>query len=209
MALFRTYKPKSSGDASGDWGDCPFYPTETTLANEEDFPSCPVDATEFNAAEPRSLRRNTKGYPLSFVTEVDENGVEDPCSIDDDRVRFCYRHRLCGICGEPLAPGKLMCFIGMIDSVQKALFYDPAMHPECAQYATTVCPVLANQRWKPVGRQAQVGRHRPQAYYLYYTYTYKWLRFRRFLRFSKRYRTYVTCKAGPPVKIERRFDRAH
>lgn len=168
----------------------------------------PRHSDGFDTAEPRSLRRNAKGYPLSFVTEVDENGIEDPCSLDDNRVHFCYRHRLCGICGEPLPPGELMCFIGMSKNMKTRLFYDPPMHPACAHYATTVCPVLANLKWRPVGRQAHVGRPRPQAFYLDYTYSHKWERFRRPLRRGE-HRKLAVCRAGDPIRIERRFDHAH
>ena len=187
---------------------CPVQLSDETLAAEANFPLSPVAPDTVECQEPRSLRRNARGYPISFVTTVDEMGVENPCDIADDRVHFAYRHHLCGVCGEPLPPGEPVCLIATTPrAIRTRLFHDPPMHPNCARYAFTVCPFLANPKWKPLGRPQVSGRDRPEAQYLYWTYSYNWQRIRRLFR-RGRYRKDFVLKAGPPIRIERRLDRA-
>jgi hypothetical protein len=52
--------------------------------------------------------------------------------------------RLCGICGERIV-GDLF-FIAGEKSIESGLFFDPAMHEECAKYSFQVCPFLAGKK---------------------------------------------------------------
>ena len=199
----------ATGDAAreGAGGTCQL--SDETRATEASFPTPPQPPETVTCEEPRSLRRNSRGYPLSFVTTVDELGVENPCDIDNPRVHFAYRHRLCGICGEPLPPGEPVCLIATTArAIRTRLFHDPPMHPNCARYAFTVCPFLANPHWKPLARPRVSGRNRPEAQYIYWTDSFKWQRIRRLFRRGL-YRKLYVLKAGPPLRIERRLDRAN
>ena len=179
--------------------------SEQASLEEVTFPVRVERPEILDATDPRSLRRNQRGYPMAYTTWVDENGVEDPCLNEWRRIAFACRYRLCGICGEPLPPGELLCFVGDAEQMRNGLFYDPAMHPNCARFAFVKCPFLANRAWKPMGSRVS-RRVRPECMYIYWTNDFKrqWLRplFRR-----GEYRWLRVIKAGEAVRIERRTDR--
>jgi hypothetical protein len=95
--------------------------------------------------------RDRRGYPITFVTLVDKDGVPDFRTVDQERLAKCIRNRLCGMCGERL--GKHIHFVGGPLCVENGLFIDPPMHRECAVYALKTCPHLASSK----GRFAPVG----------------------------------------------------
>jgi hypothetical protein len=92
------------------------------------------------AARPHDRRR---GIPIPFVNETRDGGV-DFAAIQADQVLRCARERLCGTCGQPL--GWWVAFLGGPESAAQRAYLDPAMHPDCAESALTLCPHIARQQ---------------------------------------------------------------
>jgi hypothetical protein len=91
---------------------------------------------------PRLARRPLcpkRKLPIPFVQTVNEDGTADFTAIRDDLSALCGVERLCGLCGEPQEPGR-MVFLGGPGSVMSRWFTDPPMHPECALDALSLCP---------------------------------------------------------------------
>lgn len=105
-------------------------------------------------ARPRDARR---GVPIPWVQYVDAAGEPDFRIIDEEKKLACYHRRLCGLCGRPL--DYWIVFIGGPLSVKNRLFADPAMHPECADYAIAVCPYLVHSRARYSQRPLPEGAH--------------------------------------------------
>lgn len=83
-----------------------------------------------------------RGHRVPYVVPYQRGQVGRPAFEAVDPVKWarCVEERLCGICGESL--GYWLVFIGGPVSVENRLFMDPAMHPECADYALEACPYL-------------------------------------------------------------------
>lgn len=116
--------------------------------------------------------------PVPFTT-VMIDGVPDFRVSDPDRVLACYTRRLCGVCGKPLP--YWISFIGGPLAITNRLFFDPAMHSECARYALAVCPFLAfrntgfSSRPIPEGSAAdpRSSGARPDLFGLYETWSFE------------------------------------
>ncbi|MFF3228874.1 hypothetical protein ACFYV7_39200 [Nocardia suismassiliense] len=57
--------------------------------------------------------------------------------------RRVWRHKLCQICGQPLTDW-VVVYLRPVD-YRRALALEPGMHPECAYYSASACPVLAGR----------------------------------------------------------------
>jgi hypothetical protein len=56
----------------------------------------------------------------------------------------CWERGLCQVCGQPVAaPAVLLCGPAQLASL---LFDEPPVHPECAVYVATACPMVAGER---------------------------------------------------------------
>lgn len=105
-----------------------------------DIKGCPVVLPSRITRLPRD-RRN---YPVPYVTMIDPvTGQPDYRVLDLQRQIQCITSKLCGICGDKL--GKFKAFIGGPKSGQTRIFSDPAMHRDCAEYASQVCPFITKQ----------------------------------------------------------------
>lgn len=87
-----------------------------------------------------------KGYPIPFTTFMREDEgapiqVPDFKITDTAKWAMCVNQKLCAICGQKL--DYWMWFIGGPLSRDNRLFFDMAMHEECAKYAAATCPYLA------------------------------------------------------------------
>lgn len=97
------------------------------------------------AARPRDVR----GFPITFVTLIQQDGKPDFTTIDGEKIVRCLREALCGLCGKgwPNKSGRkddhLLAFIGGPKAIEHRNFLDPPMHVECAEYAMKVCPHIA------------------------------------------------------------------
>jgi hypothetical protein len=148
---------------------------------------CDIDSVPMPpriAARPRT----DKGIPVPYVNHVYADGVPDLRVLSAERVNECVDKKLCGICGQAL--GSEVVFVGGEVSCQNRYFADPAMHEECARYATKVCPYLACQNYhhsksvksdekctllvaNPLAPPA--GSKRPEKMGLYFTTGFKWV----------------------------------
>lgn len=91
-----------------------------------------------------ALLRDKRGYPIPYTTYVDRDGVPDFRVLDAERRFDCYKERLCGVCGTVM--GYWIIFIGGPACEKSRCFLDPPMHPDCADFALSVCPHLINAR---------------------------------------------------------------
>lgn len=89
--------------------------------------------------------REARGYPVPFVNHVYANGTPDLRILDQRKVNRCVEERRCAICGEKL--DETVVFVGGPACLDNRFFADPAMHADCADYATKVCPFLACQNF--------------------------------------------------------------
>ena len=93
---------------------------------------------------PKRLRGRPRvgGLPVPFANQVGPDGRADFRTLDGERRQACLDRNLCGLCGQQL--GRPVVLIGSPADVELCLFFDPAMHEECALYAVAACPYLAN-----------------------------------------------------------------
>src|ERR1700686_4558366 len=82
-------------------------------------------------------------FPIPFTTFVHE-GKPDFRVTDTLRWQECAHENLCAICGIVL--GEYSYFIGGNRTLRYKMFYDPAMHEPCAEFASKVCPFLNGNR---------------------------------------------------------------
>lgn len=107
---------------------------------------------------PERLRRRPqfKGYPVPYIVLIRPDGTPDFRVANEERRDEVIGRRLCHLCGEPL--GWWIAFIGGPSAIAQRLFYDPAMHPECARYAVVACPFLRGDTdYAPVDQVAAVN----------------------------------------------------
>ena len=93
------------------------------------------------AARPRDPR----GFPITFVTLIQQDGTADFTTIDGQKILRCVNERLCGLCGVGFWDDEtnIVAFIGGPLSCEHRNFLDPPMHVACAEYAMQVCPHIA------------------------------------------------------------------
>ena len=64
-------------------------------------------------------------------------------AIDQQRATTALRQRLCGVCGQALHD-RLVLLMRLSD-LPRHRTNEPPLHPWCAAYSTTACPMLAGQ----------------------------------------------------------------
>lgn len=84
-----------------------------------------------------------RGMPVPFTTFVGEGGVPDFKITDITKWFACVNLRdpLCSICGQALE--HWAWYIGGPQQLKDQVYFDPAMHEECARYAAATCPFIA------------------------------------------------------------------
>ena len=126
------------------------------------------------------------GLPIPYATFIGHDGLPDFKVVDEKLRRRCMTMELCALCGKPLTK-RLIVLIGGPKCVQSRTFFDPALHQECAIYATKVCPYLSDANWeyaKQAPRHLEEGQsvikihenidnRRPARIALYYCRSYE------------------------------------
>ena len=129
--------------------------------------------------------KDNRGYPITFVTLIQEDGTPDFTTIDGQKIVRCITEQRCGMCGVEFfgTPDEqdtnIVAFIGGPLSIENQNFLDPPMHVECAVYAMKVCPHIAidtSRYSKPKegeGRELFQGVHpdRPEKFGIYLLHT--------------------------------------
>lgn len=94
-------------------------------------------------AVPVTLRHRptVAGLVVPWITIQLPDGRYRFGAIDADRLRAALRDRLCQICGEPMS--RPFVFAMRDVDLRRLIAPEPAMHPECARYTATACPMLA------------------------------------------------------------------
>jgi hypothetical protein len=86
-------------------------------------------------------------FPIPYVTHVREDGRPDFRVHDNRRREECAAAGLCQLCGTKMED--VICFVGFLKSVERAVFGEPPMHEACLEWAWSVCPFLAGGSWRP------------------------------------------------------------
>lgn len=94
----------------------------------------------------KNLPRDHRGWPITFTSILLADGRYDFTTVDPVKWATCAKNRLCGLCGKPLLRRKW--FIGGPKCMTFRVFFDLAMHEECARYALLVCPYLATPNYR-------------------------------------------------------------
>ena len=89
----------------------------------------------------QTLAVDARGYRIPYTATVGTDGKPDFRVVDTVKSRRCIVYRLCAVCGQPM--GEQIAFVGGPRTMKNHLFFDTAMHEECAVYALQVCPFLA------------------------------------------------------------------
>ncbi|MFF9171850.1 MULTISPECIES: cell envelope biogenesis protein OmpA [unclassified Streptomyces] len=88
----------------------------------------------------RCARRPLSGGLVVPYVSLIHGGHAAFGSLDADRARTAFLHRLCQICGERL---DARCFLIVRPAdVSRGCSPEPALHPECLPYAAAHCPML-------------------------------------------------------------------
>ena len=92
----------------------------------------------------RDNDRDRRGLPIPFVVYRDIHGVPHFSINNVAAVDQVLDHRLCGLCGKPLAPREIWLIGGPGSTfLEDGMYIDPFMHEACGRYAIEVCPFLA------------------------------------------------------------------
>lgn len=105
--------------------------------------------------------KDDRGFPITFVTLIQEDGTPDFTTIDARQILRCIVEKSCGMCGVALPVASVetlptglghdvrtrsygaVAFIGGPLAIENKNFLDPPMHVSCAEYAMRVCPHIA------------------------------------------------------------------
>jgi hypothetical protein len=108
-------------------------------------PPASAEAGEWPAALAGLPICPVRKLPVPFSAERGEGGRAVFTALDPEHKELIIRHRLCGVCGQPL--GYWFVFLGDETSTEPGGFYvDPPMHEDCAVAAIKVCPFIQQER---------------------------------------------------------------
>ncbi|MCX4481821.1 hypothetical protein OOK44_36200 [Streptomyces cellulosae] len=95
-------------------------------------------------AQIAALPKDRRGYPITFVTAIGDDGTPDFTELDGPRRAQAIVEQLCGICGQAIP--LIRAVIGGLQVVESHLTLDPPMCVGCAVFAATHaaagCPFL-------------------------------------------------------------------
>ena len=117
-----------------------------------------------------------KGFPIPFTTLIKPDGDPDFRVTDQERWALCVTKGLCGLCGQPLVYWQ--AFIGGEKCKESHLFFDPAMHVECAEFAAKACPFIVGCKGYSIKTDQDstadrlISSERPEHMYLFKTRGY-------------------------------------
>ncbi|MEU0108484.1 hypothetical protein ABZ313_24420 [Streptomyces sp. NPDC006251] len=133
-----------------------------------------------------ALPRDRRGYPITFVTAIGDDGVPDFSTLDGPRRARAIVEQLCGICGRQLP--LIRAVIGGLQVVESHLTVDPPMCLECAMVAATHaaagCPFLLspNARYRKTSTDGPtspvIAEERPSTFFLARTFAHEAVRTR-------------------------------
>lgn len=83
------------------------------------------------------------GFLVPFI-KLWAGDKPDIRAVNMEHCARCLRDKLCAICGRRL--GEYCYFIGGLLSKKNRLFVDPAMHKQCAEFASNVRPFVSGQK---------------------------------------------------------------
>lgn len=122
---------------------------QTTLERGNIMNDKPIDDLVIEAVERRGripgrleTRPRFRGLPIPVTIWINpETGEPDFKVLEVTVHRRIVREKRCGLCGQKLM--RKMYFVGGTRCLENRLFYDAAMHRECALYAVVTCPFIA------------------------------------------------------------------
>jgi hypothetical protein len=91
------------------------------------------------------LPRDGRGYPITYSSLHLPDGRIDFTTSDPYKWTRAAHGRFCALCGRPLDHEKW--FIGGPKCMLFRIFFDLAMHEDCARYSFKVCPYLAMPKY--------------------------------------------------------------
>jgi hypothetical protein len=83
------------------------------------------------------------GLVVPWLTGLTSDGRHRFGTIDADRLHLAHHNGLCQICGDRL--NSRIVFAMRIGDIRRLISPEPGMHPECAAYSATACPMLAGR----------------------------------------------------------------
>ncbi len=130
---------------------------------------------------PNTMRRrpiDERGYPVPWFTAV-VNGKYDLRVADARKIPKALHQRICWICGQRM--GLVATFVVGPMAVMNSVTSEPPSHPDCAEWASRVCPFInqsmrfRNRHEYPEGTRKPAGismEHQPGIMALWTTNTY-------------------------------------
>lgn len=136
-----------------------------------------IEITEESIPMNMRERPRWKGLPIPFTTLIKEDGEPDFRVTDQRAFAHCLARGACAMCSKPLVYWQ--AFIGGDKCKETRLFFDPAMHIECAEFAARICPFIVGTKGyskKPIEEGTYtheiVSNERPAKMYLFKTRGY-------------------------------------
>src|SRR6476659_217163 len=103
----------------------------------------------------RLAQRPTRnGLVVPYISMTDADGKAHLGQTRGIRVGECIVHGWCQICGTPLDRSRPLLFLVTQENIDDAFTGEPPLHPECAAYSITACPMIA-------GRMPTYAKHHP------------------------------------------------
>lgn len=88
-------------------------------------------------------RPTVGGLVAPYVNVRLADGGVDFRSQHDAKTQECFRERLCQVCSKPLTHP--IVFLGGPTQLDTLQFVEPPLHPECANYTSHACPMVAGR----------------------------------------------------------------
>ncbi len=107
----------------------------------------------YNFLDARKANMERKAEIPEFLAHLKTYGGYPVPFTHMEHCARCLRDKLCAICGRRL--GEYCYFIGGPLSKKNRLFVDPAMHKQCAEFASQTCPFLTGQKLEYSSRAAE------------------------------------------------------
>ena len=99
-------------------------------------------------------RPTVGGLVVPWITMQMPDGRYRFGAIDAERLLAALTDRICQICGNAMS--RPFVFAMRDVDLSRLIAPEPAMHPECARYSVTACPMLA-------GTMTRYGAHAPNS----------------------------------------------
>lgn len=94
-------------------------------------------------------------HVVPWVTPRTADGRYLLGAVDAAKTRTAIHRRLCGVCGERL--GKRLVLLVRESDLPRYASTEAAVHPHCAAYTTSACPMVAGRRSHYRAHAHQIG----------------------------------------------------